>query len=242
LSHNKAGMLGMANAGPNTNGSQFYVTLGDRSYLDGNYTLFGFVVEGMDVVFKIVQSDTIKSITITRIGNEANDFNVTDESFRKMVDEARVKLKTEEENKLKEEAKLIQKNWQDAVSMPSGVKYVITREGVGEKPKDGSVLKVLYKGRTLLKDLTFFSTSEEGEPANYFSEAEPFEYILGKSKINPGIDETIADMKAGEKRTVIIPSEKAYGLNGFYAKQVEGKKRFVIAPNTSLVYEIEVLE
>ncbi|MCL4549626.1 MAG: peptidylprolyl isomerase [Bacteroidetes bacterium] len=225
LSHNKAGMLGMANAGPNTNGSQFYITLGDRSYLDGNYTLFGQVTDGMDVVYKIIQGDTIKSVTITRIGKEATDFKVTDESFRKMVEDAKAKLKIDEEKKSNEETKFIKKNWPKAVTLPDGVKYVITKEGSGEKPKDGSVLKVIYKGKTLLKNLTFVSTSEEGKPTNYFNEAQPFEFTVGKSKINPGIDEAIVDMKPGEKRTVIVPSDKAYRKNAFYAKSIEGKKR-----------------
>jgi peptidylprolyl isomerase len=99
LSHNKAGMLGMANAGANTNGSQFYITLGDRSYLDGNYTLFGTVTDGMDVVNKIVQGDTIKTVMISRIGQKAIDFKVTDESFKKMVAEAKAKIVTEKEKK-----------------------------------------------------------------------------------------------------------------------------------------------
>lgn len=242
LSHNKAGMLGMANAGPNTNGSQFYITLGDRSYLDGNYTLFGQVMDGMDVVFKIVQGDTIKSVTITRIGKEANDFKITDGSFRKMVDDAKAKLKIAEEKKLNEETKLIKKNWPKAITQPDGVKYVITKEGSGEKPKDGAVLKVIYKGKSLLENLTFVSTDDEGKPTNYISEAQPFEFTIGRSKINPGIDESIADMKLGEKRTVIIPSDKAYGVTAFYAKMIEGKKRFVISPNTTLVYKIEIMK
>ncbi|PKL81365.1 MAG: hypothetical protein CVV24_15615, partial [Ignavibacteriae bacterium HGW-Ignavibacteriae-3] len=62
------------------------------------------------------------------------------------------------------------------------------------------------------------------------------------SKINPALDETLADMKAGEKRMVIAPSEVAYGLSGFYARSIPGKKRFVIPPGTSLIYEIEVIE
>ena len=64
-------MLGMANSGPNTNTCEYYITLADRSYLDGNYTLFGEVVDGMDVVNKIVQGDTTNSITIVRAGSEA---------------------------------------------------------------------------------------------------------------------------------------------------------------------------
>ena len=75
LSHNKAGMIGMANAGPNTNTCQYYITLGDRSYLDGNYTLFGEVAEGMDVVNKITQGDTTLTVTIVRAGNRCREFH-----------------------------------------------------------------------------------------------------------------------------------------------------------------------
>ena len=196
----------------------------------------------MDVVFKIVQGDTIKSVTITHIGKEADDFKVTDETFRKMVNDAKAKLKIAEAKKLNEETKLIKKNWPKAITQPDGVKYVITKEGSGEKPKDGSVLKVIYKGKTLLKNLTFVSTSDEGKPTNYIGAAQPFEFTIGKSKINPGIDESIADMKLGEKRTVIIPSDQAYGITAFYAKMIEGKKRFVISPNTTLVYKIEIMK
>ena len=62
LSHNHAGALNMANSGPNTNASQFCFMLGDRSYLDGNYTVFGDVVEGLDVVMRIAQGDAIESV------------------------------------------------------------------------------------------------------------------------------------------------------------------------------------
>ena len=57
LSHNTAGMVAMANSGPDTNGSQWYVTLGDVSELDGSYTIFGRVAEGMDVVQAITPRD-----------------------------------------------------------------------------------------------------------------------------------------------------------------------------------------
>jgi len=75
----------MANSGPNTNSSQFCVMLGDRSYLDGNYTVFGEVVQGLGVVMSIVKGDVIKTVRILRVGSEAQAFHPTTESFQAMV-------------------------------------------------------------------------------------------------------------------------------------------------------------
>ncbi|KAF0143021.1 MAG: aminopeptidase [Stygiobacter sp.] len=240
LSHNKAGMLGMANAGPHTNGSQFYITLADRSYLDGNYTLFGWVTDGMDVVNKIAQGDTIRNITITRIGEKANAFKVTTDSFMKMVNEAKAKVKLADEQRIKTEAQLVANNYSTALTTASGLKYIIKKEGTGEKQQQGSTLRAKYTGKFLISGTEFASTSIEGK-ANTIDSPEIFEYIVGTTKINPGVDEALADMKPGEVRLVIVPSNLAFGTNGFYGKTIEGKKRFVISPNTSLVYEIEVL-
>ncbi|OGV20394.1 MAG: hypothetical protein A3J84_06840 [Ignavibacteria bacterium RIFOXYA2_FULL_37_17] len=241
LSHNKAGMLGMANAGANTNGSQFYITLGDRSYLDGNYTLFGSVTNGMDVVEKIAQGDTIKSVMISRIGQKAMDFKVTTKSFKKMVEEANAKIKAEEEKRLKKETDLIKKKFPKAKEITSGLKFFILKEGTGDKPADGVVVKVRYKGSSLSDGNKFVSTNPEGRP-NSLDNPETFEYTIGKTKINPALDESIANMKPGEKRLVIVPSKLGYDNNVVYGKTIEGKKRFSISPNTSLVYEIEIMK
>lgn len=241
LSHDKAGMLGMANAGPNTNGSEFYITLGDRSYLDGNYTLFGYIVSGLETVYKIVQGDTIKCIKIERVGKEANNFFVTSDSFFNMVEAAKVKLKSEEDKKIKVEAEIIKKNWPNANSTLSGLKYIIIKEGSGKIPKKNSVLTVQYEGLFLLSDYKFYSTADEGKPDNTDA-PENFNYIIGTTDINPGINEMLSGMKSGEIRKVIVQSKMAYDINAFYSKEIKGKKRFVISPNTSLIYQIKVLE
>ncbi len=77
LSHSKAGILSMANRGPNTNGSQFFITTKPAKWLDDRYTMFGEVVSGMDVVNKIVLDDALHQISIKRIGEEATGFNIT---------------------------------------------------------------------------------------------------------------------------------------------------------------------
>jgi len=147
LRHNSAGMLGMANGGPHTNSSQFYITLSDRSYLDGNYTVFGHVIEGIEVVYSIVQDDVIENIEIVRIGKKARKFKPDTESFQKLVAEANQKLKEEEKAKIKKEADIIQANWPQAVTTESGLKYVVIQQGQGQKPKPEATVKVLYSGK-----------------------------------------------------------------------------------------------
>lgn len=133
LRHSGEGMLGMANSGPHTNSSQFYITLSDRSYLDNSYTVFGHVIEGIEVVQSTAQEDVIDSVVIVRIGKKAKQFKSDTESFQKLVDAANQKLKDEEDEKKKREADIIQTNWPEANTTESGLKYVVVQEGQGQK-------------------------------------------------------------------------------------------------------------
>src|SRR5262249_28207739 len=99
LNHGRAGMLNMANGGPNTNGSQFCIALGDRSYLDGDFTVFGEVVDGMDVVMRIVQGDAIERIRIVRVGAKAQAFHPATDSFQATVRAAEKRLAEHAEKK-----------------------------------------------------------------------------------------------------------------------------------------------
>ncbi|MBI3994095.1 MAG: peptidylprolyl isomerase [Candidatus Lambdaproteobacteria bacterium] len=75
LLHNKPGILSMANAGPNSNGSQFFITHVPTPWLDGKHTVFGEVVQGMEVVNAIKQGDSIKTLSIERVGADAKAFD-----------------------------------------------------------------------------------------------------------------------------------------------------------------------
>jgi peptidylprolyl isomerase len=239
LGHGRAGMLGMANSGPHTNSSQFYITLGDRSYLDGNYTVFGHVVSGMDVVNAIVQGDYIEHVRIVRVGAAAQRFRAETASFRAMLDEAWARVKAADEKKAREEAALIAKNWPHAKRSENGARYVVRHNGTGNAAKPGQTLTVRYTGR-FLDGRPFASSADEGRPVPGMT-AQPFDYVAGRTRITPGLDEALLAMRKGEKRTVIVQGALAYGNNGFYSREKPGEKRFVIAPQTTLVYEVEVL-
>src|SRR6056300_1805233 len=77
LKHNRAGTLSMANAGPATNGSQFFITHGPTDWLDGKHTVFGYVVEGQDVVDAVAQGDTMETVEIVRVGAEAEAWDAS---------------------------------------------------------------------------------------------------------------------------------------------------------------------
>ena len=241
LNHGRAGMVNMANGGPHTNSSQWCITLGDRSYLDGDYTVFGSVVEGMDAVMAIVQGDEIKTVRILRVGKKARAFRPTTASFKAQVEEARARvIKADAEKKARED-EFVRANWPGAVQGENGVLYVILKAGEGRAPEPGMTVKAAYVGSAPLAAKRFVSTADEGKP--YWGETpEPFETIAGAPRVNPGLDASIALMKKGEKRLVIVPAGQGYKTGGFYAKQRPGEKRFVISPNTLLVYELEVLE
>jgi cyclophilin family peptidyl-prolyl cis-trans isomerase len=240
LNHGRAGMVNMANGGPHTNSSQWCITLGDRSYLDGDYTVFGQVVEGMDVVMSIVQDDEVRTVRIVRVGKKARAFKPTTESFKVMVEEARAGVLKADAAKRAKENEFVIANWPGAVEAEDGVQYVVQKEGTGQLPLAGATRKVVYTGTAPLAGKAFVSTADEGKP--YWGEIpEPFEFVAGSTRVEPGLDAAIAQMRTGEKRLLIVPAGRGYQTSGFYAKQRPGEKRFVISPDTLLVYEIEVL-
>jgi peptidylprolyl isomerase len=237
LSHNKAGMIGMANDGPNTNTCEYYITLADRSYLDGNYTLFGEVVDGMEVVNKIEQGDTTYSITIVRTGTEAEKFIVNDDIFKDLVEKQWRKVNNDRELKKLNEEKFIAENWPDLDTLPDGLRYKIMVKGKGNKPSNGAVLNVMYSGR-LINGLSFVSSEDDGKPVSG-SEPVVFFHTTGKPGLVKGLDEAIKDMKAGEKRLLIISPDLGYGVKAaFYGKENTGHKRFVISPCETLILKV----
>lgn len=242
LGHGKAGMVGMVNGGPHTGKAEFYITLGDRSYLDGDYAVFGEVYQGMDVVRSITPEDVIESVRIVRVGPEAGAFRPTTEALRQMRREVRNRVRAQEEARLAEDEAFLDASWPHAIPTEGGLRHVVLREGLGAAPEPGDTLLVRYTGRTV-RGMSFASTAEGGAPDYLWPGMDGggfFEFVLGESSINPGFDESLAAMKRGERRMVIVPADQGYDPVGFYGRPQAGDKRFVIRPRSILIYEIEL--
>ncbi|MDC7231584.1 MAG: peptidylprolyl isomerase [Spirochaetales bacterium] len=217
------GVLAMANAGPGTNGSQFFITHVATDWLQGKHTIFGHVTEGQDVVDSIKQNDKMKSVEIIRVGAAAEAFENDQKAFDKALEELAGEEIRRREAAQKEMLDEINKKWPDTEVSDSGIRYIIEKEGSGSKPAPGTNVKVHYTGM-FLDGRVFDSSVQRGTP---------FEFPAGGGRVIAGWDETLLDMKKGEKRTIILPPELAYGSRGAGG---------VIPPDAWLVFEVELLD
>lgn len=222
LKHDKAGILSMANAGPGTNGSQFFITHGPTPHLDGKHAVFGHVVDGMDVVNSIAVGDKINRVEIIRVGEKAKKFVADQKIFNKL----RATAKKRAAEKFRQENLATIQKIEDEISDPKvsdlGVYYKIEKEGTGNKPAKGNTVAIHYTG-TLLNGTVFDSSVKRGEP---------IEFPIGMGYVIQGWDEAGLDMKVGEKRVVYIPPHLGYGPRG------SGP----IPPNSWLKFEMELVE
>jgi len=101
LRHDGPGILSMANSGPGTNGSQFFITHKTTPWLDGKHTVFGRVITGLDVVNAIRKGDRINKISIIRVGQKAENFKTDQAAFDNLLKQA--KEKAAMKNRKKEE-------------------------------------------------------------------------------------------------------------------------------------------
>ena len=226
LNHDKPGVLSMANSGPGTNGSQFFITEVATPHLNGRHTVFGHVIKGIEVQDAISNVETaianrpkndviLESINIFRVGENAKNFDAVS-----VWNEMEPKLFIIEKEKKRKRIEEISVGYEIT---DSGIRYKLEKLNKNKIPKKGDRVRVHYSGKLI--DGTLFDSS--------YSRNTPFEFNVGLGEVIKGWDEALSILRIGEKGTFIIPSELAYGVRGAGG---------VIPPNANLVFEIELLE
>jgi cyclophilin family peptidyl-prolyl cis-trans isomerase len=254
MKFDKGGILAMANNGPGTNSSQFFITHLETPWLDGKHTIFGHVVDyNLEVVNKIEQDDFIKSVTIIRNGEDAKKFDAkktfydyfkieSESQKQKVAAEAAAKKEYEAKYKAVCDQKVASftESKSKASKTATGLQYVITKKSGGKKPAMGSTVYIHYAG--FLENGTLFDTSIEDVSKTFgkFDPARaaanqyiPIPFQAGrKDGLIPGFIEGIEKMSIGDKAVLFIPSHLAYG---------EAGAGDVIPPNTNIIFEIELM-
>jgi len=233
LKHTKKGILSMANSGPNSNGSQFFITEVATPWLDGKHTIFGEVVQGLEIVDclsnvktgsqdKPIETQNLITVAVFTVGNEYKNYDAAT-YFNEHKDKIKANNQLKIEQMKAEAAKKMEVLKAEMQTTTSGLKYKITQATEGANPAKGANVKVHYKG--MLEDGTVFDSS--------YNRGQPLAFSVGIGQVIAGWDEGILLLKKGEKATFWIPSDLAYGARGAGG---------VIPPNANLIFEVELVD
>ncbi len=222
LRHDRPGTLSMANSGPNSNGSQFFITLDATPWLDDRHSVFGYVVDGQEVVESIRQGDRIDSVEIIRRGADALAFRGGQNAFDRLAEAQRRRQAEAEAEERRRAAGIIEERWPGARSTESGIRYLVRQQGRGPVIEPGSRVTIHYEASLLTSTEPFESTRQ----------IDPVIVTAGEGRLLPGWEEILLMMRPGERRVIVLPPELAFGATG------AGQK---VPPDAFVVFDIEVL-
>ena len=221
------GVLAMANAGPGTNGSQFFITHVATPWLNNHHTIFGHIVDDASqlTVNAIAQGDVIKSVKIYRQGDEAEKFSATQKDFDLLKKLAKENALAKKRALLAEKIAEVEKAFPDFSQDENGIYYKIIKEGSGEKVGQRKNVTTEYKGYFVNGDV--FDGSSKLVKGGH----EALSFVTGANQMISGFDVMVQDMKKGELRSFVLPPDMAYGERGAGG---------VIPPNSFIAFDVEI--
>ena len=243
IPHTRGILSAARSSNPDSANSQFFICFESAPFLDRQYSVFGKVIEGMDIVNKIEQNDTIRNISIVRVGREAKSFKaskVFSNHFKE--DELEEERKKQQISSIKKEKqKEHKKNSDNALKTDSGLKYLKTYNGQGEKVNPNNVIMAhyaVYFSDGSLLDTSIFEVAEKYDAVNVRRKQSggysPLECRIGpEDPMIPGFKEGLSLLNIGDKATLFIPYYLAYGETG---------RGNAIPPKSDLIFEVEIVE